>query len=600
MFSTRFFVRCVSLIAVFAVVIGLVPSVSLGQVDSQSSAGSQPGVVAIVNGQPITREALGEECLLRYGEQVLDNLLNKKVIQQACEASSIVITKEEVQQEVGRIAAKLQLNSQLYLDMLQKERGIEAWQYQSDIIWPMLALRRLAADLIQVSQAEVDKAFESQYGPTVKVRMIVVSDPQKAQQIHQQVIADPEQFKRLAKMHSEDAASASVEGLLPPIRRFSGNDQLEQVAFGLQPNEISPVFQIGDSVIILQCVRHEPGTSLNDEQTPYILERIRSDLRDLKLQDKADVVFNELRKTSNVVTVLGDLNLEKQYPGVAAIVNRQEITRDVLAEQCIARFGLQTLEGEINRKLLEVALQQSNLQVTAADEQAEIGRAAAYYGFVTETGQPDVRSWLENVLTEDGATEELYVQDAVWPTVALKKLVETTVQISDEDLQQAFETFYGPRVEILAIVCSNFRTAKEVWEMARQNPTEQFFGELAAQYSVEPTSRSNYGKVPPIKKYGGQPKLEEVAFQLQPGEMSGVVEVNDQHIILRSQGFTNPVVQDISEVRNELYQDVLEKKLRVAMRQKMDELMRSASIQNFLEDGGLPQTVSQTPTSALR
>ena len=119
--------------------------------------------------------------------------------------------------------------------------------------------------------------------------------------------------------------------------------------------------------------------------------------------------------------------------------------------------------------------------------------------------------------------------------------------------------------------------------MARDNPTDQFFGELAAQYSVEPTSRSNYGKVPPIRKNGGQPTMEKAAFALKPGELSGIIEISNQYVILRCQGFTKPVVQDLSEVRDELAKDLEERMTRRAILQEMDGLMADATIENFLD-----------------
>ena len=58
--------------------------------------------------------------------------------------------------------------------------------------------------------------------------MIAVSQKAKADELHAPVTASPETFRRLAKELSEDAASAAVDGLLPPIRRLSGDDQLER------------------------------------------------------------------------------------------------------------------------------------------------------------------------------------------------------------------------------------------------------------------------------------------------------------------------------------------------------------------------------------
>jgi parvulin-like peptidyl-prolyl isomerase len=168
------------------------------------------------------------------------------------------------------------------------------------------------------------------------------------------------------------------------------------------------------------------------------------------------------------------------------------------------------------------------------------------------------------------------------------------VTVDEKDFQKGFESNYGQRAEVLAIVCSNQRTAQEVWQLARDNPTEQFFGELAAQYSVEPSSRSNYGKIPPLRRHSGQPTLEDAAFKLQPGELSGIVETGGQYIILRSQGMTSPVVSDPEVVRADLTKDLIEKKQRIAMEKHLSGLMDAAQIDNFL------QRKSQLGTSATQ
>jgi hypothetical protein len=187
-------------------------------------------------------------------------------------------------------------------------------------------------------------------------------------------------------------------------------------------------------------------------------------------------------------------------------------------------------------------------------------------------------------VTRDGkVTREVYVADSVWPSVALRKLVENEVKLSDDDLKRGFESAYGPKAEVLAIVLSDQRVAQKVWEMARDNPTEQFFGRLAEQYSVEPVSASNQGKVPPIRKHGGQPAIEREAFSLKPGERSGIISTGGQHIILWCQGFTEPVVTDPSAVREELIRDLTESATAKAMVARFDQLVESAEIDNFLK-----------------
>ena len=547
-----------------------------------------PKVVAVVNGQTISRDQLGEACLRRYGSVVLDNLLNKHLILQACAAQGINITQANVNDEINRVAQKFGLTTTLFLQALQEERDISPEQYASEIVWPMLALRALAADKIQVTRDEIDRVIQSEYGPKVQVRMIALTAADKAQQLHAQATAAPDQFRRLAKEHSADAVSASVEGLLPPIRRYSGDDQLERIAFQLQPNEISPVFQIGEMHVFLQCVRHYEATPPNPQLLPSIEQRIHDQLRDQRLGVAADEIFAKLQESSQVVPVIGNPELEKQHPGVAGFINGQPVSREHLASQCIARHGRPILRGEIDRLLLNMEMKTANKTIIQPDIDAEIGRAADLAGFIHPTGEPNSAAWLKHIMQEEGVTLELYVDDAVWPSVALKKLVEDQVTVTDEDLQKGFESNFGPRAEVLAIVLSNQRTAQEVFAKARANTGEQAFGELAAQYSVEPVSRSNFGKIPPLRRHGGRPTLEDVAFALQPGEISGVVAWGEQFAILYKQGQTQPIVQDFAAVRDEIYKEILEKKLRIEMHRRLDAIHAAAQIDNFLE--GTAQT----------
>jgi parvulin-like peptidyl-prolyl isomerase len=398
-----------------------------------------------------------------------------------------------------------------------------------------------------------------------------------------EVTANPDAFRRVAKEQSEDPATASVEGLLPPLRQYSGDEVLESIAFKLQPGQISQVFQVADMYVILQCVRYMESPPLAPQSIPAIRQGIEDQVRDEKLGQTAEQLFESLKKESNVIRVLGDANMEKQYPGVVAFINQQPVPVSQLETDCIRRHGREVLKGEINRKVLETALRGAKLEVVQADIDSEIARAADMMGFIKRDGSPDVQAWLQHVVQENEATVELYVRDAVWPSVALKKLVASSVQLTEDDMQKGFQSNFGPRAEVLAIVLSNQRTAHEVWELARAKNTEEDFGKLAAQYSIEPVSRANFGKVPPVRRYSGNPVLEEQAFALKPGELSGIVALGDQYVIMRSQGFTKPVVQDYAAVKDELAKELLEKKLRSEMEARLDTLMKDAQIDNFLE-----------------
>ncbi len=409
----------------------------------------------------------------------------------------------------------------------------------------------------------------------------MIGDQERANQVYAKAKADPKNFTRLAKEFSEDETSASVGGLIPPIRRYMGDSRLEEAAFSLADGAVSPIIQIGDQWVFMQAVRRMPASQPSPQALPIIKEQINDRIRDEKMKGAASALFAKLQKDAHVVKVLHDPAAEKQYPGVAAIINGQQVTIASIAAECVKRHGEAVLDGEINRKLLTQALKNAGKTVSQQDVDDEISRAAVSYGYVRENGAADIDAWMKVVLSQGETTRELYIEDSVWPSVALKTLVEDNVKLTPQDIEHGFVSAFGPRAEVLAIVLSDQRTAQKVWELARDNPTDEFFGQLAGQYSIEPTSASNFGKVPPIRKFGGQASIEKEAFAMKPGELSGIIATGDKYIVMRSQGFTEPVVDEISAVRGELEHDLLEKKVNIAMGLKFDELKRAAEIDNF-------------------
>ena len=239
--------------------------------------------------------------------------------------------------------------------------------------------------------------------------------------------------------------------------------------------------------------------------------------------------------------------------------------------------------------MIEQTLAREKRTVTQADIDAEIARAAETMGFRKPDGSADVAAWFDRVTREEKVPMRHYIEDIVQPTVSLKQLVGK-VPVTQEDLDKAFEATFGPRAKCRIIVMDSQRRAQEVWQLARQNPTPERIGDLAEQYSVDPTSRTLRGEVPPIQHYGGQPALERQVFSLKPGELSGIVQIADRFMVILCEGFTEPAQVKFAEVRNELYDDIHEKKQRIEMSRYFAHLREAATIDNFLAG------TSQSPT----
>ncbi len=548
------------------------------------------GTVAEVNGQPINREQLGQDCLLQYGEAVLESLVNKRLILEECQRRGVTISEADVTAEIERMASRFKLPVDQWMKLLEEERGIKAAEYANDIIWPTLALRMLAGERLHITPEELRRTYETQYGEAIQARLIAVSSREKAEQLRAEAVGAPGQFGRLAKDHSEDLPSAASMGMIQPIRKHGSYQEIEQAAFTMEPGDISPVIHAGGQYIILKKEAVLPARPVKFEQVAPQLEEL---IRDSKLREVSQEVFRDLQKKTEVVNVLNDPVLRRQMPGVAAIFNGRQISVQELGEECAARHGLEVLERSISRVLIEQACKKQQVTVTEADLDAEIAQAALRMLPPKADGTADVAAWLKSVTEEQGVSAEVYRRDSVWPSAALKKLVGGTVKVTEEDLQKGFEANFGPRVRCLAIVLGNFRRAQEVWEMARRNNTREYFGDLAEQYSTEASSKALRGEVPPVRRHGGQPLLEKEAFSLKEGELSGIVQVGEQFIILRCEGYTEPIDVDLAAVRDELHADLLEKKQRLAMGQYFARLKENATVINYLAGK------TQAPTKPL-
>ena len=254
--------------------------------------------VARVGREHITYDELAAECVTRNGKEVLDNLINRKIIQQACDAQGIEISLPEVNKAIEKQAKDLGLTSEQLLAMSEAEKNITPTQFRRDIVWPMLALRKLAGENVKVTEDDLKKAFVRNYGERVKARAIVLDNSRRAREVWEKAQANPDDFGRLAREHSVDANSRPLDGVVPPIQRFAGSDAVEGAAFKLKDGEISPVIQVGlKHYIILKCEgRTEPHVKNISEVRDILIQELKEE----KVHVAVAKVFEKLKADARV------------------------------------------------------------------------------------------------------------------------------------------------------------------------------------------------------------------------------------------------------------------------------------------------------------
>lgn len=265
-----------------------------------SSAAMQKPV-GRVNGQSITYEQLAQECILRDGSSVLEQVINRVLIQQACAESGIVVSDAEVATEIQRISKKFGLPVDQWQKMLQAERGLSPIQYRRDVIWPMLALKKLAGEEVKITAKMMQDAYEDSYGPRVKARMIVLGNVRRATEIWEKAKANPDAFEDLARNYSVEPNSKALGGTVPPIRKNSGaHPEIRKAAFKMTtPGQIcSGPIQVDVGRYVL--LKYEGRTDPVDHNKDEVKQELFADLQEREVQRLVGETFKSLKDKARV------------------------------------------------------------------------------------------------------------------------------------------------------------------------------------------------------------------------------------------------------------------------------------------------------------
>ncbi len=156
-----------------------------------------------------------------------------KLIDQAIKAQGVEVTPAEVDAEIERIAMSVAgVSREQWLATLAKERNISPAQYARDVIFPMIAMRKLAEPQVQVTEDDIKDGFEAKFGDQLRCRMIMFNDLRMAMTAWEELKKNPGLFEKLAQERSIDPSTAAVGGMLPqPITRHAYPRPVSDAAF---------------------------------------------------------------------------------------------------------------------------------------------------------------------------------------------------------------------------------------------------------------------------------------------------------------------------------------------------------------------------------
>src|SRR5262249_25541244 len=131
-------------------------------------------VVAFVHqNQPITRQDLGEYLIARYGADKLALLVNKRILDRACQESGILVTAVEVENALPDELKGLAIDRATFMKTVLARYKKNLFEFKEDVLRPRLQLTRLCQPDVSVTEEDLRKAFDSAYGEKIECRIIV-------------------------------------------------------------------------------------------------------------------------------------------------------------------------------------------------------------------------------------------------------------------------------------------------------------------------------------------------------------------------------------------------------------------------------------------
>jgi hypothetical protein len=280
-------------------------------------------VAYIYNNIPITREDLGEYLIARYGAERAEYLVNRRIIELACQQRGITVSDVEVDAQIQEDFKAFggTITEKDFVEKILKRYNKTLYEWREDVVRPKLALSKFCRNQVTVTDQDLQHAFEAHYGERIKCRMIVL--PQewgkpKADELWVKVRASEEEFDKAASAQFIPQLAAH-KGEIPLIHKHFGDlpseVTLEQAAFALRnPGDVSSLLAMPDNTfVILKLVQRVPPEARNFNEERAMLHK---EVFETKLAHAIPLVFQELKKQANP-TILPPFRRSPPTPDVA-------------------------------------------------------------------------------------------------------------------------------------------------------------------------------------------------------------------------------------------------------------------------------------------
>ena len=262
---------------------------------------------------------------------------------------------------------------------------------------------------------------------------------------------------------------------------------------------------------------------------------------------------------------------------VAYIHGNIPITREELGEYLIARHGKEKLNLLINKRIIEHAARMKGIDVTDAEVEASVKADAQQLGV-------SVSDFSNQVLRRYQKTIYEWKEDVTRPRLIMEKMCRARVTVTGEDLAQAFEAYFGEKVDCKMIMWPHEEkkvVTHKIWPKIR-NDEKEF--DSAARMQASPSLAAVGGHIKPLGRHcTGNPHIEKTLFNLKPGEVSEVLDTPEGVVVFKCIRHIPPDTTASYEQRKPaLEKEVFDRKVALEIGKVFQELRAQAQPQDLL------------------
>mgnify|MGYP003991940593 FL=1 len=265
--------------------------VTLGMISSNVTFGEDvkldSEVVAVINGEEISRDTLANVLININGAEGLERIIRRTLVKQEANKRNLTITGEEVAERV-----ELHINAQIQQQMKQgglkdeqdlkrelEKAGMTLEKYRTNIakmfkltngqIEAELLAEKIIRETVKITNEELHEAFEEQLGEKILARQIVFRSNRDAEKALERLKSGAN-FESLAKKESIDRNSASRGGRMRP---FGPEGVMGKAVASLKNGELSDIVKTDSGYHIIKLEKRIPRSTKKFSEVKEDLEK---------------------------------------------------------------------------------------------------------------------------------------------------------------------------------------------------------------------------------------------------------------------------------------------------------------------------------------